>query len=142
MTNHAITDLINFKKDNRNDYSLEDNLEQFALTRNITVHKVYSSIILGIFRHNRAKLDAHVDNHHRTATKPLSDVILMKILSELPEREQQLLKYQVYAGQRIKALCTVPLEQIDMTHPKYAVIHILPQQNKTRQDHDCIVPKN
>ncbi|HXQ93023.1 MAG TPA: hypothetical protein VN739_08455, partial [Nitrososphaerales archaeon] len=141
ITNHSITDLINFKKENRNDYSIEDELEQFAITGKISVNKVYASFILGIFKHNRAKLDSHIDNHHRTTTKPLSDGILMKILSELPEREQQLLKYQAYAGQRIKALCAVPLEQIDMTHPKYAIIHIMPHQNKTRQDHNCLVPK-
>ncbi len=44
--------------------------------------------------------------------------------------------YQAYS-----ALALVPLEQIDTSREDVAVIHITPTQNKTRQDHQTLVPK-
>lgn len=75
--------------------------------------------------------------------KPISEGILKEIYSKLDLRYQDLLAYQAYAGQRITCLATVPLGQIDMqTYAQngYAIIHILSRQNKTRQEHDSIVP--
>ncbi len=53
-----------------------------------------------------------------------------------------LIDLQAYAGQRVKALCKLPLSQIDITYNElYAVLHIKAHQNKSRRNHECIVPK-
>lgn len=142
ITSTAMSDLVKIKRGNPADFTIEDKLEQFALLPKITTHKEYGSYILGIFKANRAILQSHIDNHSKASTKPISEGILRQIVSELPPRELELVQLQAYAGQRIKALATVALSQIDMTSfENYAIIHITSEQNKTRQEHDCVVPK-
>jgi Phage integrase family len=136
--------LIKVQKDNRQDDSIADQLETFANPTNLRYLKTrrnYGVYILGIFKANRTRLNATVNNHFDARTKPISDGILKEIRSKLDDRYKDLIDLQAYAGQRIHALATIPIQQIDITHPKYAIINIHTQQNKTRQEHFSIVPK-
>ena len=143
ITENALSTLIKSKKDNPQDFTLDDQIEAFANPPNndkLQSRRAYAIYILGIFKANRARLSAQVNNHFATSTSPISDGILKEIRSHLDQRGKDLMDLQAYAGQRIKAIATIPLSQIDTNRNDFAILHIQPSQNKTRQKHECIVP--
>jgi hypothetical protein len=141
ITNTATSELIQSKRSNPQDYTLDDILEEFSNLEPIRSHRIRANYVKGIFKANRAPLQSKADCHFPTTTKPISNGILRAIYNELDQRKQDLIQYQAYAGQRIRCLALVSLEQIDMNRDAFATIHITHTQNKTRQEHDCIVPK-
>jgi len=139
-SNHALTGLIATKKANMSDFTLDDKLEEFANLEPIIAHRQYGTYILGIFKANRARLQATSDCHFDALTKPISEGILNSIFHEIDEKQQDIINYQAFSGQRINCLSTIPLNQIDLSRQNYAVIHVFKYQNKSRQEHDTLVP--
>jgi hypothetical protein len=138
----ALTELINRKKENQNDFSIDDSLEEFSNLPSIKTHRNFGVFILGIFKANRARLQAQVNCHFPSNTQPISEGILRSIRASLDERKQDLIDLQAFAGQRIRALSKIPISQIDISkNEKYALLHIFSFQNKSKQDHFCIVPR-
>ena len=149
ITNTAISELIAEKKrQSPTDYTMEDKLEEFANPPSegiisLIARRNYAATILGIFKANRAKLEATSNTHYQVEpTKPISEGILKELLSKLDQRSQDIILLQAYAGQRIRALSTIPLDQIDTTtNELYALFNIDFKQNKSRQTHFSIIPK-
>lgn len=145
ITETALSELIAKKRANPQDYTLDDALERYANPddkRILRTRRNEAAYLLGLFKANRCKLQATSNTHIPSPpTKPISEGILKELYQHLDQRNRDMMSLQAYSGQRVKALCTIPLDQIDTTSNKdYAILTITSNQNKSRVLHQTLIP--
>ncbi|MDG6921407.1 MAG: hypothetical protein JRN59_07755 [Nitrososphaerota archaeon] len=140
ITDHAISDLVKRKQQNPQDFWIEDKLLEFANTEPLTSFRRYAVRMLGVFRENRARLQATIDYHFTTRTKKISEGILREIFLAQDFEKRTLMEYQVFAGERIQCLSKLDISQIEPFNDKYSIIRVKFNQNKARIPHSCIIP--
>ncbi|MGA2876109.1 MAG: hypothetical protein ABSE82_11300, partial [Nitrososphaerales archaeon] len=144
ITNHAIDDLVNHKRNNPQDMQIERALEAFSNLDNEDYHlrsqRRSGTQILGIFRANFARLSLRIDHHFPPATENCTEGILREIYKRLTFEQQMMIQWQAYAPERAKAIYTIPFEDIDLSHPNYAILHFKAINTKIRMAHICLMP--
>jgi hypothetical protein len=141
ITDHAITDLVRQKQQNPQDFWIEDQLLDFANKEPLTSFRRYSVRMLGVFRENRARLQATIDYHFTSRTKKISDGILREIFVAQDFERRTLMEYQAHAGERIQCLSKLDISQIEPFNNSYSIVRVKFNQNKVRIPHVCIIPK-
>lgn len=141
ISDHAISDLVKQKQHYPQDFWIEDKLLEFANIEPLTSFRRYSVRILGIFRENRARLQASIDYHFTSRTKKISEGILREIFVTQNFEKRTLMEYQAYAGERIQCLSKLEISQIEPFDNNYSIIRIKFNQSKVRIPHICIIPR-
>ena len=139
-TEHGLSDLITHKRNNPQDLSLDDKLEEFANKQPIKDHRSTGTYILGIFKGNRAESKAKSDCNFRSETEPISDGILKAIYNDMDEDSKLLMDYQSFAGERIGCLARAGIQRFKRFDSKYTTLFIERTANKNRIQHHSIIP--
>jgi hypothetical protein len=141
VTDHAIRDLIEDRRLNPGNTSIDDSLLSFSNLNPILSHRDRAIAIKGIFHRNGVLLYPSIDNHCGKRTPKISDGILKEIFEAQDFEKQTMMEMQAYAGERIRCLAKgVKLSQIRRHDDKYSVIEVEYWQTKARLPHICIIP--
>jgi len=142
VTETAISELIEQKRNNPKDTRLEQELKLWKAEATSSTILNYVATILGIFRHNFTPLEVHihVTSNHRTI--PISEPILRSIHSELTQDEKDALDLMTYGAERRNALSHIPLENVHLVeNSDVAILDIPARLSKTATEHPSIIPK-
>ena len=144
ITDHAIYDMVQFKKSHREDQTHEENLAIFQSLQPVSSHRNYTSSILGIFHRNRAQLDMsiHISSHHKTI--PISEPILRAIRQdpELTQIHYDAIDLMAFGGERFTALHTIDLKDIYLVENSTSAIFDIPVRlAKSGINHPSIIPR-
>jgi hypothetical protein len=147
ITDHSISDLVQYKRDNPQSTNIELALKSFSLEPNVPMHSNQASRIQGIFRANFAPLQLRVNTHFAPAEENCTKGIFLAIYKRLTREQQDMIQWGLYVPERAKAAYRVPFQDIDVTRFDYAIVKIagaIPNANgirsKMRVDHPCLVP--
>jgi hypothetical protein len=144
ITTTAISDLIRETRElHRNDdFTIDNALLSFVATPPIITHSNYGAFIKGMFKVNRAPLQASFNTCFAKSTRKISLGILKALYDILPEEHKAIMDWQAYAGERIACMSrNITTKQIEIVNEKYAIVHIEAGQTKARKPHICIIPR-
>ncbi len=117
-----------------------DQIQDFSNQQPLKSHRGYATLLKGVFRANRTRLEVFVDNHFSKKTARISEGILEQIFKALPDDTRLAFQLLQYAGERRLALCTTPFTQWRLEQDHW-VIAFTSTQVKTRISHISIIPK-
>jgi hypothetical protein len=142
VTTTAISELIEFKRKNRDDTSLERTLKLARAEGTLDTN--YVACILGLFRRNYARLDltVHCSSSHRTI--PISEPILraIRLDPDLNQEERDAIDLMTYGAERLNALSKLPIENVHLVEDSNVVLLDVPAHlAKTGVAHPSIIPK-
>jgi len=147
LTNHTYTDLIAYKRANRDSTDIEEALTHYSLEEPRKSQANQASRILGIFRKNFTPLEARVNTHFPPATENITKGIFRDIYTHLTTEQQDMIQWNLYVPERSKAAYCIPFEDIDTTRSAYAIAHIAGEtpnangiRSKMRVSHPAIIP--
>ncbi len=147
ITNHAIQDLVTYKRNNRNSTNIELALKSFALEPPVKHHSNLASRIQGIFRANFATLEVRINTHFTPPEENCTKGIFLEIYKHLTPEQQEMIQWGLHVPERAKAAYRVPLTDIDLSRNDFAIVKIagaIPNANnirsKMRVDHPCLPP--
>lgn len=141
ITDHSVSDLVKQKQMSPQDFWLEDKLLEFSNQEPLVSYRKHAVRVLGVFRENRARLQATIDYHFTTRTKKISEGILREIFISQDFEKRTLMEYQAYAGQRIQCLSRLDISQFEPFNQEYTIVRIRFHQNKVRIPHVCVIPR-
>jgi hypothetical protein len=143
ITPTALTELIrDTKQQHRNDdYTIDDALLAFVSKPSIIANAQRGAYVKAVFKANRCPLQASFNTSFTHSTKKISPGILKAIYHSLGTEHQAAIDLQAYAGERVQAICTVPINQWEDYNTRYTLIHIHAKQTKARNEHICIIPR-
>jgi len=136
--------MVQFKKSHQQDHTHEDNLTVFQSLPKTSVHRAYTSYLLGIFHRNYAKLDMsiHISSQHKTI--PISEPILRAIRQdpELTQIHYDAIDLMAFGGERFTALHTIDLKDIYLVENSTSAILDIPVRlAKNGVNHPSIIPR-
>jgi hypothetical protein len=142
ITDHSISDLIAFQRANKDDHTIGDELTMFSNSRPIALQ--LAATLCGIFTKNHADVMTtfHVRSNHKTI--PIAESILraVRLDAALSEEHRDLLDLLTFGCERRNALANCPLENVRLVEDSdFAVLDILPENNKENIGHICVIPK-
>jgi len=142
ITDHSVSDLIASQRANKDDHTIGDQLTMFANSRPIALQ--LAATLCGIFTKNHADVMTtfHVRSNHKTI--PIAEPILraIRLDSALSEEHRDLLDLLAFGCERRNALANCPLENVRLVeNSDFAVLDILPENNKEHIGHISIIPK-
>lgn len=146
ITETAIQQLVQFKRDNPKDTSLEQELKIWK-SEGTTSNNAYSvARILGVFHRNYARLSltVHVDNNGNK-TIPIKEPILRAIRQDeqLSEEQKDEIDLMAYSGERRHAINMTAVENVHLVDDtQSAIIDVPANVSKTATRHPCIIPKD
>lgn len=137
-----MSELIEYKRKNRDDTSLEQTLKLAKADGTLCTN--YVACIIGLFRRNYARLDltVHVTSKHRTI--PISEPTLraIRLDPDLIEEERDAIDLMTYGAERITALSRLPIENVHLIEDSNAALLDIPANiAKTGLAHPSIIPK-
>lgn len=149
VTEHAINDLVAFKKANPHDTTLEQQLKIFSMVvspRSNTSRssRTYAATILGIFRRNFAPLQWHIHITSRGQTLPIKEGVLLSIRNdgELSEEHRIAIDLMAHIGERYTAGNLTPLSDFHVVEgTKSVIIRLRAAMTKNGVEHPSIIPR-
>lgn len=146
ITNHALSDLIAYKKASPASTDIEQAVRAFSLEEPIKYYSSRASGLLGIFRANFTPLQLRVNTHFEPVQEDCTEEIFREILAHLTPEQRDMIQWNIYFPQRATAAYRVPYEAIDLSRSDYAIVwfqaHSENYTNKARVTHPCLVPIN
>ncbi len=143
----TLSKLIEYKQQNPLSTDLEKAIDFMKVQEPMKTNSHKASRILGIFRANFAQIHTRVNTHFPAPAENCTEEIFLQIFAKLTPEQQDMIQWQQYVPERVKAACRVPLTDIDLSREDYAVVRIAgttPNANgirsKARVDHPCFVP--
>ena len=142
ITPTALTELIqDTKRQHKNDdYATDDALLAFVSRPSVIANAQRGAYVKAVFKANRCPLQASFNTSFTRSTRKISPGILKAIYDSLDEEHRAIIDLQAYAGERVQAICTVPLDQWEDSD-RYTLIHIHAKQTKARNEHISIIPR-
>ncbi len=143
VTNHAIIDLINFKRINPLSTDIEQCLQDFAAEPPIKTNAGRASRILGIFKANFARLNVSINNHFEPYEEDCSTETFLRVWEAMTEKIQDMIQWGVYYPERSSACWRIRFSEFQ-TVGDYAVAWVAPfsdaYRNKSKVRHPAIIP--
>jgi len=149
VSDHAISDLVNYKRQNPLSDDIELALADYSRVPPIKYHAGSANRILGVFGASgkRARLDVRINNHFTPSAENCAIETFREIYSHLTPYQQDMVQWGVYVPERAKAASRTPFADIDLSRSDYAVVHMhgsapsaLGIRTKARVDHPAFVP--
>ena len=143
ITPTALSELIQeTKRQHKNDdYTTDDALLTFVSRPSIMANAQRGAYVKAIFKANRCPLQASFNTSFTHSTRKTSPGILKAIYDSFVTEHRAIIDLQAYAGERVQAICTVPMDQWEDYDSRYTLIHIQAKQTKARNEHICIIPR-
>ncbi len=141
----AMQELIDFKRNNPKDNSLERHLKLWKAEATSSAVPNDIARILGIFRRNFAQLEMHIHVPGQGNTIPISEPILraIRLDSELTAEEGDAIDLMAYGAERRQALNLLPLENVHLIeNSSIALLYIPSRLSKTATAHPSFIPKD
>jgi len=145
ISNHAINDLVTYKKANPQSVDIEQAVRAFALEEPLKCHATNATRLLGIFRANFAKLNVTVNTHFSPAEENCTEGTFREIHDHLTPEQQDLIQWGIYVPERARATNRTPFSFMDFSRQDYAVVWIQSEgefRSKARVKHPCFPPIN
>ena len=141
ITDHAMYDLIQAKKANPSDRTLEDDITLFRPEheQNLTAY------LLGICHKNYAKVELSIHIRSRGKTVPIKEGILLAIYNDpsLTQEHRDAMLLMAYVAERITACTKLPPSRIRLIDgTNYAILDIPSGLAKTGLEHPSIIPRD
>jgi hypothetical protein len=142
VTDHTLSDLIAFQRANKDDHTIGDELTMFSNSRPIALQ--LAATLCGVFTKNHADVMTtfHVRSNHKTI--PIAEPILraIRLDAALSDEHKDLLDLLAFGCERRNALANCPLKNVRLVeNTDFAVLDILPENNKEHIGHLSIIPK-
>lgn len=146
ITETAMQELVQFKRDNPRNTTIEQELKLWKAEANSPSTQVYIAMILGVFRRNYARLELtiHVEGSG-SKTIPIKEPILRAIRQDeqLSEQHKDEMDLMAFSGERRQAINTTPIENVHLVDgTESAIIDVPACVSKTATRHPCIIPKD
>ncbi|HEV2139450.1 MAG TPA: hypothetical protein VGR53_11495 [Nitrososphaerales archaeon] len=143
ITPTSLTKMIQDTKEQHknDDYATDDALLAFVSRPSIIANAQRGAYVKAVFKANRCLLQASFNTSFTHSTKKISLGILKAIYNNLDDEHKNIIDLQAYAGERVQAICTVPIDQWEDFDNRYTIIHIHARQTKARNEHICIIPR-
>jgi hypothetical protein len=143
ISNHAIFDLVTYKRDNPKSSDIEQALRAFSVVSPIKTHAAYGSCILGIFRANFARLDLRINNHFEPAIENCKFETFLEILNHCTDEQKDMVQWGTYYPERSTATYCIPFSAFTKGE-RYAIgfteTHHPDYRNKSKVRHPIIIP--
>ena len=145
ITESAMQELVQFKRDNPKDTTIEQELKLWKAEADSTSTQVYIAMILGLFRRNYTRLDLtiHVEGNGNK-TIPIKEPILRAIRQDeqLSDQHKDEMDLMAFSGERRQAINMTPIENVHLVdETESAIIDVPANVSKTATRHPCIIPK-
>jgi len=147
ITEHTLSDLLEYKRNHPTSVDIERSVKTFALQPNLIVNSNAASCILGIFRANFAPLNVRINTHFTPPQENCTRGIFLEIFHRLTQEQQDMIQWALYFPERAKACYRIPFDDIDLSRTDYAILKCagrIPNsngiRNKMRVDHPGLVP--
>ena len=88
LSENALTNLIQKKRNNPSDFTIDDANEVFGNLQPLRSHRSFATYINGIFRANRAPLTSKIDCHFNGKTAKISEGVLTQIFNDTHKRTE------------------------------------------------------
>lgn len=142
-SNHAVSDLIAYKRDNPQSHDIEQALRAYSIEPPVKKRATSASRILGIFRTNYARLDLRVNTHFEPAIENCKFPIFLEIYEGLTEEQKDMVQWGTYYPERATATYKIPFSDFTKSE-KYAIAWVQPHHkdysNKSKVRHPAILP--
>ncbi|MGD0397186.1 MAG: hypothetical protein ABSB26_09835 [Nitrososphaerales archaeon] len=145
ITESTMQELVQFKRDNPKDTTVEQELKLWKAESNMAITQVYAARILGVFRRNYARLNLtiHVEGSGNK-TIPIREPILRAIRQDeqLSDQHKDEIDLMAFSGERRQAINMTPVENVHLVdETESAIIDVPASVSKTATRHPCIIPK-
>jgi hypothetical protein len=147
LSDHAISDLVEYKRNNPLTKDIELALTDYSNEKPIKCHRAYANRILGIFRANFAKLDARINNHFPPPAENCSVGTFREIFNHLTPYQQDIVQWGAYVPERARTAYQVPFSDIDLSRSDFAMVQLhgttpseMNLRTKSRVDHPAFPP--
>lgn len=143
ITNHAVLDLVNYKRNNPLSTDIERCLQDFAAERPIKTSAGRANCILGIFKANFARLNVSINNHFEPYEEDCSTETFLMVWEAMTEEIQDMIQWGVYYPERSSACWKIYFSEFQ-TVGNYAIAWVAPfseaYRNKSKVKHPAIIP--
>ena len=143
FSDHAILDLVNYKRKNPLSTDIERCLQDYAAEPPVKASAGRANCILGIFKANFAKLNVSVNNHFEPSEEDCSTDTFIRVWEAMDEETQDLMQWGVYYPERSSACWRITFSEFQ-TVGDYAVAWTAPfsehYRNKSKVKHPAIIP--
>ena len=143
LSNHAILDLVNYKRNNPLSTDIERCVQDYAAEPPIKASAGRATCILGIFKANFAKLNVSINNHFEPYEEDCSTETFIRVWEAMDEETQDLLQWGVYYPERSSACWRITFSEFQVVG-NYAVAWTAAfseyYRNKTKVKHPAIIP--
>ncbi len=147
ITDHAISDLVEYKRNNPLSKDIELALTDYSNEPPIKYHRGSANRILGIFRANFARLDARISNHFTPPAENCSIGTFREIFTHLTPYQQDMVQWGAYVPERARTAYEVPFSDIDLSRSDFAIVQLhgttaseMNLRTKARVDHPAFPP--
>lgn len=147
LTNQTYTDLVAYKRANRDSTDIEEALTHYALEEPRRSQANQASRILGIFRKNFAPLDARINTHFPPVAENITRGVFREIYTKLTQEQQDMIQWGIYVPERAKSVYRIPLTDTDLSRTDFAIVHIAGEtpnangiRSKMRVSHPALPP--
>ena len=143
LSNHAILDLVNYKRNNPLSTDIERCVQDYAGEPPIKASAGRANCILGIFKANFAKLNVSVNNHFEPYDEDCSTENFIRVWEAMDEETQDLIQWGVYYPERSSACWRIKFSEFQIMG-NYAVAWTAAfsdhYRNKSKVKHPAIIP--
>jgi len=143
VSEHAVLDLVNYKRNNPLSTDIERCLQDFAAEPPIKTHAGSANCVLGIFKSNFARLNVSVSNHFEPTEDDCSTETFLNVWEAMDEEAQDLIQWGVYYPERASACWRIRFSEFQPLG-NYAVAwvkaHSDDYRNKAKVKHPAIIP--
>lgn len=110
ISNHAILDLVNYKRNHPLSDDIERCVQDFGAEQPIKAYAGRANCILGIFRANFARLNVTINNHFEPNEEDCSTETFLKVYEAMDEETRDLIQWGVYCreGLRLPSFFVIP----------------------------------
>ena len=143
VSDHAILDLANYKRNNPLSTDIERCLQDFAAEPPVKTHAGTANCILGIFKANFARLSLSINNHFEPNEEDCSTETFIRVWEAMDTETQDLIQWGVYYPERSSACWRIRFSEFQ-TVGNYAVAWVAAfsdcYRNKSKVKHPAIIP--
>ena len=143
VTDHAILDLVNYKRNNPLSTDIERCLQDFAAETPVKTSAGRANCILGIFKANFARLDVSISNHFEPYEEDCSTETFLRVWEAMDKETQDMVQWGVYYPERSSACWNIKFSEFQ-TVGNYAVAWVAAfsesYRNKSKVKHPAIIP--
>ena len=143
LSDHAILDLVNYKRNSPLSTDIERCLQDFAAEPPVKTHSGSANCIIGVFKANFARLNVSINNHFEPNEEDCSIETFLKVWEAMDEETQDLIQWGVYYPERSSACWNIRFSEFQ-TVGNYAVAWVAAfsesYRNKSKVKHPAVIP--